>query len=128
MPEAQKKRLLDGPGLDQFVQGGCGAGAPPAEPETALPPQRRLRLAPWLKTEIPVGPAINKIRSDLRSLKLHTVGNALLSLLTANTFIVDLQVCEEARCPNQSECWGGKEGTATATIMVCSLSSPCLAM
>ena len=28
------------------------------------------------------------------------------------------QVCEEARCPNQSECWGGKEGTATATIMV----------
>ena len=28
------------------------------------------------------------------------------------------QVCEEARCPNIGECWGGKEGTATATIMV----------
>lgn len=30
-----------------------------------------------------------------------------------------LQVCEEARCPNIGECWGGGEqGTATATIMV----------
>ncbi len=28
------------------------------------------------------------------------------------------QVCEEAKCPNIGECWGGKEGTATATIMV----------
>ena len=28
------------------------------------------------------------------------------------------QVCEEARCPNIGECWGGKKGTATATIMV----------
>jgi len=30
-----------------------------------------------------------------------------------------LQVCEEAKCPNIGECWGGgEEGTATATIMV----------
>ena len=29
-----------------------------------------------------------------------------------------MQVCEEARCPNIGECWGGGEGTATATIMV----------
>ena len=27
-------------------------------------------------------------------------------------------VCEEAQCPNIGECWGGKEGTATATIML----------
>jgi len=27
-------------------------------------------------------------------------------------------VCEEAKCPNIGECWGGKEGTATATIML----------
>lgn len=34
-----------------------------------------------------------------------------------------LQVCEEARCPNISECWGGGEyATATATIMVSLLS------
>ena len=30
-----------------------------------------------------------------------------------------LQVCEEAKCPNIGECWGGGESqTATATIMV----------
>lgn len=29
------------------------------------------------------------------------------------------KVCEEARCPNIGECWGGGEhGVATATIMV----------
>jgi lipoic acid synthetase len=27
-------------------------------------------------------------------------------------------VCEEAKCPNIGECWGGKEGSATATIML----------
>ena len=27
-------------------------------------------------------------------------------------------VCEEARCPNIGDCWGGKAGTATATIML----------
>lgn len=33
--------------------------------------------------------------------------------------VTDVQVCEEARCPNIGECWGGGEhGTATATIMV----------
>lgn len=60
----------------------------------------RLRLPPWLKTEIPIGSNFNKIKSQLRELKLATV-------------------CEEARCPNIGECWGGGEhGTQTATIMV----------
>lgn len=27
-------------------------------------------------------------------------------------------MCEEAKCPNIGECWGGEKGTATATIMV----------
>ncbi|CAI4211159.1 unnamed protein product [Parascedosporium putredinis] len=41
-----------------------------------------------------------KIKSDLRGLGLHTV-------------------CEEARCPNISECWGGSnKASATATIML----------
>ena len=32
-------------------------------------------------------------------------------------------VCEEAKCPNVGECWGGGEhGTATATIMVSMIS------
>ncbi|EPE08365.1 lipoyl synthase [Ophiostoma piceae UAMH 11346] len=61
------------------------------------------RLPPWLKTDIP-NPGNNenlrKIKSDLRGLGLHTV-------------------CEEARCPNLSECWGGSSrASATATIML----------
>lgn len=33
--------------------------------------------------------------------------------------VLHSQVCEEARCPNIGECWGGGEyATATATIMV----------
>lgn len=61
----------------------------------------RLRLPPWLKTEIPMGKSYSKIKAQLRQLRLSTV-------------------CEEARCPNIGECWGGgTHGTATATIMVC---------
>lgn len=60
----------------------------------------RLRLPPWLKTTIPTGNNFSKLKEQLRKLNLHTV-------------------CEEARCPNIGECWGGGEhGTATATIMV----------
>ncbi|KAI0010922.1 lipoic acid synthetase [Xylariaceae sp. FL0662B] len=59
------------------------------------------RLPEWLKTPIPAGnDNYKKIRSDLRGLNLHTV-------------------CEEARCPNVSECWGGdNKNAATATIML----------
>lgn len=61
-------------------------------------------LPPWLKLKVPKGlssqPRFNKIRHSMRSKKLSTV-------------------CEEAKCPNIGECWGGEEdGTATATIMV----------
>lgn len=59
-----------------------------------------VRLPEWLKTEIPVGEDYKRIKRDLRGLQLHTV-------------------CEEARCPNIGECWGGGDSkTATATIMV----------
>lgn len=59
------------------------------------------RLPEWLKTPIPAGNNnFKKIRADLRGLGLHTV-------------------CEEARCPNMSECWGGSnKNAATATIML----------
>eukprot|EP00796_Vickermania_ingenoplastis_P004144 gene4144-2986_t len=62
-------------------------------------------LPPWLKLKIPKGatnqPRFNRIRRSMREKKLSTV-------------------CEEAKCPNIGECWGGEEedGTATATIMV----------
>lgn len=68
------------------------------------------RLPSYLKTTIPSGGSFAKIKKDLRGLNLHTV-------------------CEEARCPNIGDCWGGgaKDGAsdaeskrlATATIMVC---------
>ncbi|KAF2488802.1 mitochondrial lipoyl synthase [Lophium mytilinum] len=58
------------------------------------------RLPEWLKTPVPVGENFKKIKHDLRGLGLHTV-------------------CEEARCPNISDCWGGSDkAAATATIML----------
>jgi lipoate synthase len=53
----------------------------------------------WLKASPPGGENYNRLRDTVRSLKLATV-------------------CEEAKCPNIGECWGGKEGAATATIMI----------
>lgn len=53
----------------------------------------------WLKIRPPTGQAINNysaIRNALDQLGLHTV-------------------CEQARCPNINECWGG--GTATFMVM-----------
>lgn len=52
-----------------------------------------------MKTSVPTSSSYNKIKKDLRGLNLHTV-------------------CEEARCPNIGQCWGGDKGDATATIMV----------
>ncbi|SPQ19079.1 414d093a-7dd8-4a25-b834-43642c670467 [Thermothielavioides terrestris] len=84
---------------------------PPSEayaPRTAtVGPEGRkqtiTRLPDWLKTPIPsagANPNFAKIKSDLRGLGLHTV-------------------CEEARCPNIGECWGGSSrAAATATIML----------
>lgn len=58
------------------------------------------RLPEWLKTPIPDNSNYKKIKKDLRGLNLHTV-------------------CEEARCPNISDCWGGGDkSAATATIML----------
>jgi lipoic acid synthetase len=69
------------------------------------------RLPSHLKAKIPTGGSYASIKKDLRGLGLHTV-------------------CEEARCPNIGECWGGgKDGVegkrgATATIMVSVLKNP----
>lgn len=60
----------------------------------------RPRLPKFLKHPIPTGKSYTEIKKDLRGLGLHTV-------------------CEEAKCPNIGECWGGGKGAATATIMVC---------
>lgn len=51
---------------------------------------------PWLKVRMPGSPRYHAIKSRARELSLATV-------------------CEEARCPNIGECWGG--GTATFMVM-----------
>lgn len=50
----------------------------------------------WLKVRIPTGENVQNLRQLMRSKSLHTV-------------------CEEARCPNMSECWNA--GTATFMIL-----------
>ncbi|XP_060687155.1 lipoyl synthase, mitochondrial [Hemiscyllium ocellatum] len=99
----EKKALLqEGPDLQEFISGGLSDKKSWEEYRGILKRQKgeRLRLPPWLKTEIPLGKNYNKLKNTLRNLNLHTV-------------------CEEARCPNIGECWGGGEkGTATATIML----------
>ena len=63
-------------------------------------PQEKARKPDWLKRTVPGGDNYTRIKGKLRELKLATV-------------------CEEARCPNIGECWGGGEDqTATATIML----------
>lgn len=103
-PDRKKEALDDddGPNLQDFISGELSEKSKWDEYRGNLKRQKgeRLRLPPWLKTEIPIGKNYNRLKNTLRDLNLHTV-------------------CEEARCPNIGECWGGGEyATATATIML----------
>lgn len=64
-----------------------------------------LRKPPWIRVRVGADPQVNKVKSLLRKHKLATV-------------------CEEANCPNLSECFGG--GTATFMIMgeICTRRCP----
>ncbi|KAI0735333.1 lipoic acid synthase [Earliella scabrosa] len=92
--------LAEGPSFDDFI-------ADRVPDRVVLGNAKTPRLPSYLKTSIPKGASFAKIKNDLRGLNLHTV-------------------CEEARCPNIGDCWGGKEGAteaegrnaATATIML----------
>ena len=46
----------------------------------------------WLKAALPESESYRRLKSTVKTLGLATV-------------------CEEAKCPNIGECWGGKEGT-----------------
>ena len=63
----------------------------PSPPETSIG-----RKPAWLKVKAPGGANYVEVKRLMRDLKLHTV-------------------CEEAHCPNLSECWGS--GTATFMLM-----------
>ncbi|KAI9749746.1 MAG: hypothetical protein M1815_002289 [Lichina confinis] len=112
MPTSFRDKLNAGPAFAEFVSSGPSEGAETttsSEDAYALrtamvgPEGRKreiTRLPEWLKTAMPAGENYKKIKSDLRGLNLHTV-------------------CEEARCPNISDCWGGSsKAAATATIML----------
>ena len=58
--------------------------------------EMRQKKPPWLKVKAPSGENYLRIKKLLSSLQLSTV-------------------CQEARCPNMGECWGG--GTATVMLM-----------
>jgi lipoyl synthase len=51
---------------------------------------------PWLRVGVAGGERYQHVRGTLQKLRLHTV-------------------CQEARCPNVADCWGG--GTATVMLM-----------
>ncbi|KAL9114843.1 MAG: hypothetical protein Q9227_001086 [Pyrenula ochraceoflavens] len=104
-PTTFADRLNAGPSLSEFITEGNGAASSPYSLQTAYvgPAGKKkeiTRLPSWLKTPIPDSSSYKKIKKDLRGLNLHTV-------------------CEEARCPNISDCWGGSsKSAATATIML----------
>ena len=81
---------IGGPDLGDFIAGVVPRGDNWQDYQGKLSLEKgekgRLRLPPWLKTQIPVGKNFAKLKEDLRGLKLATV-------------------CEEARCPNIGECW-----------------------
>ena len=61
---------------------------------------KRIPKPKWLKAQPATSENYKRLRKTVRDLNLATV-------------------CEEAKCPNIGECWGGGEdGTATATIMI----------
>ncbi|MDE2040586.1 MAG: lipoyl synthase [Elusimicrobia bacterium] len=62
------------------------------------------RLPEWLKVRLPGGPAYERLKRASRQRGLATV-------------------CEQARCPNLAECWGG--GTATFMVMGPSCTRGC---
>uniref|UniRef100_H2ZI32 Lipoyl synthase, mitochondrial n=1 Tax=Ciona savignyi TaxID=51511 RepID=H2ZI32_CIOSA len=99
----RKTAISEGPGLEDFISGEVSDTDKWSNYSGELVKQKgvkRLRLPPWLKTNFPKGENYQRIKSNLRKLNLNTV-------------------CEEAKCPNIGECWGGGENrTATATIML----------
>ncbi len=63
-------------------------------------PSGKARLPDWFKVRAPAGGSYTSLQAALRERGLSTV-------------------CEEARCPNLAECWGGGDrGVGTATIMI----------
>ncbi|ODV87299.1 hypothetical protein CANARDRAFT_195036 [[Candida] arabinofermentans NRRL YB-2248] len=90
-------KLNKGPSFDDFISGKAAESI--IDPLELARKDPNARLPTWLKVPIPKGKSFQSLKKDVRELKLSTV-------------------CEEAKCPNIGECWGGKKSEATATIML----------
>lgn len=77
-----KSRLADGPTFEDFLQGNK---TDEYQGNLVLRKgEQRLRIPPWLKTEIPMGENYARLKKTLSKLNLNTV-------------------CVEAKCPNIGE-------------------------
>lgn len=111
-----RRKLNDGLALDDFLKGPehltetIESVKNEKEERVQLGKTGEPRLPEWLRSSpgaaVPNSDSYKKIKKDLRGLGLHTV-------------------CEEARCPNIGDCWGGstsddpnERAHATATIML----------
>ncbi|XP_036125863.1 lipoyl synthase, mitochondrial isoform X2 [Molossus molossus] len=74
LPDEKKGFLQNGPDLQDFVSGDLADKSTWDEYKGNLKRHKgeRLRLPPWLKTEIPMGKNYNKLKNTLRNLNLHT--------------------------------------------------------
>ncbi|MCL4118922.1 UNVERIFIED_CONTAM: hypothetical protein GTU68_034673 [Idotea baltica] len=74
-------------------------------PIKVIPTEERIKKPDWIRIKIPASSEIDRIKKLLRGHKLHSV-------------------CEEASCPNLSECFSG--GTATFMVMgdICTRRCP----
>ncbi|TKR76051.1 hypothetical protein L596_017252 [Steinernema carpocapsae] len=96
----RRPTIPDGPSLEDFIR-------MDQDKQHSLKLEKgmsRLRLPPWLKVDLmhvaEKNPHYTKMKKQLKGLKLATV-------------------CQEARCPNIGDCWGGgEESPSTATIML----------
>ena len=102
-PTTFRDRLNAGPSFSEFTSSPPENNVPEIRTAFVGPAGKQkeiTRLPSWLQTPIPNNEQYKSIKRDLRGLNLHTV-------------------CEEARCPNISDCWGGSDkSAATATIML----------
>ncbi|CAF0774469.1 unnamed protein product [Adineta steineri] len=96
----EKSRLENGPNFEHFLKQNNTTSDDYQGNLVLRKGEQRLRIPPWLKTEIPMGENYAKLKKTLSKLNLNTV-------------------CVEAKCPNIGECWnGGEDRISTATIML----------
>jgi lipoyl synthase len=108
---ASADKFVDPLALSAAAAAGCAPVIMPSEIDSHIAKEKGAILKKatmrepkpeWLKVSAPTGERaanLDRLLKDVKKLNLATV-------------------CEEAKCPNIGECWGGKEGTATATIML----------